>query len=291
MSTTNFYKNCAINVKAISINYCTDEDRYLEMDSHFIQIPQKLYHSFLSLKNKNSPIYVSIRNPNYTDKLLYFGRVEPSIKTNNSTIDMCLLPEWVFERLNISSCDGIIDIVNVIENKDIQQLGYIKIRGNISTYVKWDNIKELIEEKISKFNCINLDDVFYINDVKFTVILLKDRNKKEITFGSTFNTEADLDFDVPDDIAEKIEKEKIEIENNKTEQKRLEKERINNRKTRKFGADIATMKGPITSDDEKVESFTGSSYKLSDYSTSNNGITREERVKLIEKRLKENKNI
>ena len=43
-------------------------------------------------------------------------------------------------------------------------------QANISSYVKWDDIKEILEEKISNYNCINLGDIFYINDVIYSLL-------------------------------------------------------------------------------------------------------------------------
>jgi hypothetical protein len=92
-----------------------------------------------------------VRKANTTDKTLYFGIVEPSIKSSNSSNDMCLMPDWAFEILNLSIYGDTIDIVNIIDGKHIKNLGYIKIKGSISTYVEWDNLRERIKFKF--FDC------------------------------------------------------------------------------------------------------------------------------------------
>ena len=303
-----------IDIRAICVEFCTDEERYNVKDSHFIQIPQEMYQKFLQHKNVNEPLYIGIsKSGSFSPDLesLYFGRVEPSIRSANSSIKMCLLPGWIMDKLNIDRFDGLVDIVLIREELHIKKLGYIKIKGNISSYVSWDNIRERLEDKLSQYNCINLGDILYIDDVIFTVTELKDLDDNIVRYGSTFNTTVNLDFEVPDDLREK-ELKRIEDENKRKEEsdrlklerkeredrEKREKKEINkgekiNRKEHKFGAKIfgfddlankESIEEKTDEGDKKEEHFKGQGNKL----TSNTDFkppTREERVKMIQERL------
>ena len=257
------------NIKTICIEFCTDEKKYTSLDSHYIQIPQKIYHEYLNIKDKDKPLYIGIRNSNIIDKCLYFGRVEPSIKTFNSSEDMCLMPGWVMDKINIDRFDGIVDIV-LIKDTYIKKLGYIKIKGNKSSYAKWDDIKERLEDKLSQYNCINLGDILYIDDVIFTILELKDLNGNIINYGCTFDTTVNLDFEIPDDLKEKeIIKEK-EISKIREVQK---------------GRNIMTFND--LNNKEKKEYFTGEGNKLT--SDKFTPPSKEEKTKLLEKLLNRSK--
>ena len=260
------------NIKTISIEFCTDEKKYTVPDSHYIQIPQKIYQQYLNDKNKDDPLYIGIRNSNSIDKCLYFGRVEPSIKTDNSSEDMCLMPGWVMDKININKYGGLIDIVLIKDH--MKKLGYIKIKGNVSSYAKWDDIKERLEEKLSQYNCINVDDVLYVDNVIFTILELKDLKGNNVKFGSTFNTTVNLDFEVPDDIKEKEELLRAEL---------LKKEEM--KKIPSKPREVQSGRNLMTFNDlnnqEKKEYFIGTGNKL----TSEKIIypSKEERAKLLEK--------
>lgn len=236
-----FSNNAGTFINCISIDFCTEEPRYLQQDSHFIQIPVRLFNSMISLNNSiKEPLYIGIQN-SFTQKRLYFGRVEPSIKSPNSTSDMCIMPNWVLEKLGLDLIGGKVDIVMMTPNVNIQKLGFIKIRGEKSDYVNWSDIKEKLEEKIGQFNCLNNGDHFIIDSIKFTVTELKDKNNNLCDYGCTFNTEVKLEFELPDDLIEKEkkekkekrEKEKLERENQEKIEKREKQEKIEKREKEK----------------------------------------------------------
>lgn len=199
-----------LDIKAICINYCTDEVKYLDPNSHFIHIPRIIYHSFLEIKDKqgkgDKPLYVGIRHTVNKDKRLCFGRVEPSVNTPNSTHDDILLPEWAIKKLGLDGLSDVVDLVYIVQPKTIS---YLKIRGNNSSYVKHPNIKLVLEEKLSNCNCLNLGETFTIEDVIFTITEIKDKDNKILEYGAIFDSEVNLDFDLPDDLVE-LEKKKVE---------------------------------------------------------------------------------
>uniref|UniRef100_A0A6C0BD81 Uncharacterized protein n=1 Tax=viral metagenome TaxID=1070528 RepID=A0A6C0BD81_9ZZZZ len=290
------YDRCGINIRAISVEFCTDESRYNEPDSHFIQIPEKMFNKFLSKKDISKPLYIGIRNTKDESKCLYFGRVEPSIETSNSSSNMCLLPGWVMDRLIIDRYGDYVDIVLLSDGISIKTLDYIKIRGNVSSYVKWSNIKEKFEDKLSSYNCVNLNDVLYIDDIMFTIVELKDIYGNNLLYGSTFQGEVKLDFDLPDDLREKekIELKKLEDERirrtveNKQKNGFDEKIELKKRSNIMTFSDLENLKDK-KEENKNIEYFKGTGNKLTDENIVIKKITREERALLLEERFKKMK--
>lgn len=245
-------KNHGIDITTVCIDFCTDEDRYINSDSHFIHIPKELYHDFLTLKSLQNrakfPLFVAIKNSNKSQKGILFSKVEPSVVTSNSTHEMCLLPRWAIDKLELEDFLGKIDLIYV---PIPQKVDYIKVKGNKSTYVKFKDIKSMLENKLSSYNCLNIEEEFKIEDVTFRVIELKNEKGIDINFGSTFETDVKIDFETPDDIAElerelKLKKElelKRELEL-KEEKKKLEsQEKMKKTDIHHFGAHLRSYDG------------------------------------------------
>ena len=214
-------KGYYIDIDCICIDYCTDEERYIDKDSHFVHIPRNVYENFLELKTRHGkntePLYIGIRNVLNKDKKLHFGRVEPSVNSSNSNHTMALLPKWVFDRLEITDLIGKIDIVYI---KNPQKIDYIKVRGDKSSYVKFRDIKTMLENKLGSYNCLNLNEKFHIEDVTFTVTEIKNKDGNDIEYGSLHNSDVKIDFELPDDLVE-IEKEKKKEEEMKSHESKM----------------------------------------------------------------------
>lgn len=260
-----------LDIKVICINYCTDEAKYLDHNSHFIHIPRKIYYRFLDIKKlqgkEEKPLYVGVRNPLNKTKRLCFGRVEPSVVTPNSTHDMILLPEWAIENLELN---GISDVVDLVYINQPQPIVYLKIRGNNSSYVKHPNIKLALEDKLSNCNCLNVGEIFTIEDVKFTITEIKNANGTILEYGAVFDSEVNLDFEVPDDLAEEERKrlanppmERIlQKASDSTNEIKSKTKVINpNTKLHKYGSRIHTFNGD-TEKEEQIKSFDGPGMKL-----------------------------
>lgn len=269
-----------LDINCTCIDNCTDESRYIDKESHFIHIPRDIYHKFLILKKRhgreNFPLYVGVRNIDRRNEKLYFGRVEPSVNSANSNHEMALLPKWVCTRLGIDEFLGKIDIVYVPIPQPIK---YMKIRGNNSSYVKSPDIKLALENKLGQYNCINLNENFYIDDVIFTVTELKNKDNMIIEFGSIFDQEVNIDFELPDDLKEENEKRlKAEQEIKNRPPRELQKAVNNNHK---FGADVHGFKENETEEKKtNYVPFSGNGLILS--STKQKPLTREE---LLQRRL------
>lgn len=268
-------RDCFPDVPVISILFCTEELRYTDPESRFIHIPKDIYFNFLEIKRREGkatlPLFVGVRNNLDVKKRLYFGRVEPSIVTENSTHDNILLPEWAINLLGIESIGSTLDLV--YESRPFS-IGYMKVRGNKSCYAKFKDVKLMLEQKLSNYNCLNLNETFSISegeDVLFTITSLKDKDGNEIDCGAIYNVEVKIDFDIPDDL--------VEIE-------RLKKlnpvEPVKMNPHREFGSKIHTF-SEIGEEEHKSDykPFEGPGLKLTE--ESQRKLTRQE---LAELRLK-----
>lgn len=198
-------KSGFLDIQAVCVEYCISDQKYLDEDSHTILIPENIFYDFINLKSlheKSSlPLYVGIRNSKILNKRLYFGRIEPSINTGNSTNEMAILPKWVIDELEL---DGITDVIDIVYISNPKIVDYIKVKANISDYVNFPDIKTILEEKLNQYNCININTFFIVGHVRFKIIELKDQNGDDINFGSIFDREIKIDFDVPEDYLEDI---------------------------------------------------------------------------------------
>jgi hypothetical protein len=187
-------------INALCIALCTDEFKYLEDDSHYIHIPKSLFITWTNTLKLNSMCF-ELSNPiNPMGPKIYLKKIEPSTGEFESNI---LLPDWVCKKLSIQMCGEQVNIIPISKPNCIKRC---KIRGNNSSYIKMD-IKTLLEDKINQFKCVNLNTVFTINKIKFTIVELISTNDISIDYGITTD-ELEIDFDIPDDI-KLIERRKI----------------------------------------------------------------------------------
>ena len=179
-------------IKCIKSSDRYEDYDYICKDSHIISIPIDMYNEIISLeKNIGKPIFMKLVNPNNKKLKLLFGRVVPCYERN-----ICILPEWVFNRLDIT------EYLNIyyVEYDKVLHGSYIKLKANKSYYCEWKNLKEMFEQKISFFNCINVGDLIVLRDVEFTVIEIRDSDGNKIKYTSTFDDKLELDFDIPEDV-------------------------------------------------------------------------------------------
>lgn len=212
-------------ISAICVSLCTDEFKYIEDDSHYLHIPKTLFINYTNNLTLNNMCF-EISNPtNPIGPKLYFKKIEPAIREFDTNI---LLPDWVCKKLCIQMYG---DQINIIPINKPNQIKRCKIRGNESSYIKMD-IKTLLEDKINQFKCLNINTVFTINKIKFTIIELISIDNNPINYGITTD-ELEIDFDTPDDI-KLIERRKILTE--KITKKIEDKINSNNDFKNKFNA-------------------------------------------------------
>lgn len=201
-----------MDIQTLCIEYCTEESKYVDPDSHFIHIPRNIYLNWLEIKSNEGkelePLYVAIRNSEEKENRLYFGRVEPSVNSSNSNHEMCLLPRWAIERLHLDDFNGKIDIVYV---KKPQIIDYMKVKGNKSSYVKFRDIKTMLENKLCSYNCLNLNEQFHLEDVRFTVTEIKNIKGENINYGTIHNSDVKIDFEIPEDLEREEQKNNIVV--------------------------------------------------------------------------------
>lgn len=178
-------------IDALCIVLCTDEIKYIEPDSHYLHIPKKLFTMYV---NKLNLINVCFELSNVLDptKKIYLKKIEPSDSEFKSNI---LIPNWIQNALGIQMCGDQV-CLKPVSNPPL--ISRCKIRGNISSYISLD-IKTLLENKIEKFKCINIDTKFTIGDIIFTIVELVGTQSELINWGIT-SKELEIDFDTPDDI-------------------------------------------------------------------------------------------
>lgn len=262
-------KTAYIDIECICVDFCTEEERYIDPESHFIHIPRDIYHNWIELKSRQGkeslPLYVGIRNSVKTKEQLFFGRIEPSINSGNSNHTMALLPRWAFEKLGFTEIIGKIDMIYVGEPKIID---YIKVRGDKSSYVKFRDIKSMLENKLSSYNCLNINEKFHIEDVIFTVTEIKDKQNKNIPYGSLFDREVKIDFELPDDL----------IAQEKERNEKLERDKIFKREEHKqnihFGSHVHTMNEEHNEEKPHYVPFQGEGLKIE--TVSNHKLTPDE---------------
>lgn len=176
---------------ALNIVLCTDEFKYIELDSHYLHIPEALFVKYTSKINLSNVCF-ELTNTINQSKRVYLRKIEPAQGEFKSNI---LIPTWVQNKLDIEMCGSQINLRPVPRPQKIIKC---KIRGNNSSYVKMD-IKSLLEEKINQFKCINLNTNFTIQGVIFTIVELVSSQNKLVEWGIT-SDELVIDFDTPDDI-------------------------------------------------------------------------------------------
>lgn len=207
------------NVKAIPVSFCSEESRFVQVDSRVVHIPRKVWKEFIKRKSSHKmdsvPLYVGIRKSGVQGgKCFFFGHVEFTTNTSNSSDDMALLPDWLFDHLGSDPMDTNIDIVYVPMPQDVDK---IVLKGDNSSYVHTD-VRSEIENKIGKWNCINKDESFNVGGVKFTVLDLRTKTNDDLPTGRSVNfasiydlKDVKLEFEEPDDIKAAREREEKRI--------------------------------------------------------------------------------
>ena len=164
---------------------------------HTILIPNNIMDTLLSNSvNSNNPvIYIEIKDMNDNKKSeLYTSLIFANIEVSDTNV--CVLPFWAMSKLQICQFDKIsIENINII-----QKIGFIKLKANNSNYVYWEDIKKILENELENYRCLSIGDLICISDVEFYVVSLLDINSIIISYGSLFDSEPSIEFDIPTDI-------------------------------------------------------------------------------------------
>lgn len=184
------------NIEIISWDMYEENSSTDKNFGHSILLPYNVINTILSdCSICNNPIYIKIINTN-KDQLV---EIDNSIIFSNFEVhdnNTCVIPYWALSKINLLQFDK----VSIQYIYDISKIGFIKLKANNSNYVYWDNIKKILELELEKYQCLNLGDLIIINEVEFYVTELHDIFSKSINYGSLFNTEPSIEFDVPIDI-------------------------------------------------------------------------------------------
>jgi hypothetical protein len=177
---------------------------------HSIIIPEKIMYDILKTHNTNEPVYIEIRDMNgpkqgFKNSCLVFANTETTLE------NVCVVPRWALDKLAFSP----MDYVSITSVYNIRKTEYIKLQADKSDYVYWNELREILEQELSKFQCISMGDIIVVFDIRFTVVELRDAKGIRMLDGSLYKTDVKLDFNTPDDIVR-------EEMRQQEEQKRLE---------------------------------------------------------------------
>ena len=158
-------------------------------ESHIIALPNRCFDQLISNDESSTFITVSINNA------IQIGNCEVVHEEN-----IVVVPHWIISKLNVEQFDTV--VVCHIQSSFIKQIGRIKIRATISDYAMWEDIKKILETELSQFRIINCGDVISIYGIEFYIVELFEKETLEpVVSGSIYNTDVELDFDLPMDDA------------------------------------------------------------------------------------------
>jgi hypothetical protein len=157
-------------------------------ESHIIALPNQCFDQIMSI-DESTFITVSINNA------IQIGNCEVVPEEN-----IVVVPHWIISKLNVEQFDTV--VVHHIQSSNIKQIGRIKIRATISDYAMWEDIKKILETELSQFRIINCGDVISIYGIEFYIVELFEKETLEpVVSGSIYNTDVEIDFDLPMDDA------------------------------------------------------------------------------------------
>jgi hypothetical protein len=165
--------------------YCTLLNPYtiLISPSHF----KKMIETY----DDNPVIYIKVSTIS-GDNCVLFGAVDV-LPDGIFGDEYIVLPDNYIEKLNIEPFDS----VYIEDIKDVSKINYIKIKGHNSKYTQWDGINEILESVLTKMRAISTGDIIDVLGINFTIIEMKDHDNNVIIHGSLYETDVNIEFDVP----------------------------------------------------------------------------------------------
>ena len=187
-------------------------------ESHIIALPNRCFDQIISVDESSAFITVSINNA------IQIGNCEVVHEEN-----IVVVPHWIISKLNVEQFDTV--VICHIQPLSIKQIGRIKIRATISDYAMWEDIKKILETELSQFRIINCGDVVSIYGIEFYIVELYEKTTLEpVISGSIYNTDVELDFDLPMDDA--LQDEMIQPHEDTSEYKYLSRKMLAEHKAR-----------------------------------------------------------
>ena len=181
-----------------------------------IQIPYPIYVRILNHHERNlddEVRFLRIKISNSKNPKLSYIFTNVGSANNASVV---LLPEWAMKGLNINSGDNV-DIEYLDVSEQVPDAKYVHLQPETEQYKEWDNIEDNLVPAFLKSRVINKGEVVSVDNIKFTVKKVMDKDNNQIMSGMTYNV--DLEPEILESL-EKIEEHKQE----KRERRRLEKE-------------------------------------------------------------------
>jgi hypothetical protein len=196
--------------KYIAVSWDLYDIEMAKNNSHNILIPHEALSEFLTIQvmsGKKDPVYIEITSPvsiNPKYRCLVFSNFMES-----SSSELVVLPKWAMDKIGIEECSP----VHLENINNLRKASYIKLRANKSNYADWECIKELLETELIKCKCISQDDKITIANVEFTILQIRDSQKIMMMDCSLFETDINIEFEIPDDIKEleQAKKERLDL--------------------------------------------------------------------------------
>jgi hypothetical protein len=173
--------------------YCTPLNQYT------ILISLSHFKKMVETDNENDILFIKVSTIS-GDNYVLFGAVDV-LPDGIFGEEYIILPDNYIKKLNIEPFESVYieDITNV------SKINYIKIKGHDSKYTTWDGINEILESVLTKMRAISTGDIIDVLGINFTIIEMKDHDKNIIILGSLYETDVNIEFDVPyDEVAKSV---------------------------------------------------------------------------------------
>lgn len=185
------------------------ERKDLESGNKVLLPPSVL--QYLSKYKMPEPILFSVQNP------IFGSSTNVGVHEFTADEDMCILPDWLFEQLNL---DFQIEI-SLQLLLGVPQGRFLKLQPHKTEFIKLEDPKAVLERSLSKFVCATEGDTINVKvmDKVFAFNVLEVGPKSEFNCICLIDTNVEVDLLPPLDYVEK-KKEKRKVSDDEAAEKK-----------------------------------------------------------------------